>query len=302
MTRVNRRQFLKRTATATTTIATIGGAADSVAAGHAPPYVSTRNHFDDSANLVSGETTFSYDTSGNVPGVDTGCADDLTVFIHGWSKKSDGDAEQNAYNKIKEAGHDLYNNGYWGNVIGFTWDSDAGGGWDYGWGTAQDVAQQNGYKLAQFVVDFKYACPNATLRLESHSLGAQVLLSCLRVLHNSSWWTSNGHQIETTHLLGAAQDNEAPTTEWPDTYYAIRDQTRATFNYYSTDDDVLQWVYNSFEFDQALGETGAESGNTTSGNYTDFNATSQVGNAHSSYTDDCSDEVVYHMNNVGYYD
>ena len=299
---IQRRQFLKRTAATTTGLATFGVAADTATAGHSPPYVSTRGHFDDDANLVSGESTFSYDTNGTVPGVDVGCSGDVTVFIHGWDKKSDGDEEQNAYNKIKEAGHDLYANGYGGDVIGFTWDSDAGGGWDYGWGTAQDVAQQNGYKLAQFAVDFKYLCPNATLRLESHSLGAQVLLSCLRVLANSTWWTDNGHQIETAHLLGAAEDNEAPTLEWSDTYYAIRDQTRATFNYYSEEDDVLQWIYNSFEFDQALGETGAESGNTPAPNYTDFDATSQVGNAHSSYTENCSDEVVYHINNVGYYD
>jgi hypothetical protein len=283
-------------------LATLGAASGTATATHSPPYVSTRDHFDDSANLVSGETTFSYDTSGTVPGVDTDCVYDLTVFIHGWSKKDDGDAEQNAYEKITHAGHGLYNNGYWGNVIGFTWDSDKGGGGDYGWGEAQDIAQQNGYKLAQFAVDFKYYCPDATLRFESHSLGAQVLLSCLRVLDNSSWWTDNGHQIESTHLLGAAQDNEAPTLEWPDTYYAIRDRTRATFNYYSQDDSVLAWIYNTYEFDQALGETGAESGNTPAPNYTDFDATSQVGNDHSSYIDNCSDEIVYHMRYIDYYD
>ena len=194
--------------------------------------------------------------------MDTGCVDDVTVFIHGWDKDSDDDAEQTAYGKIKHAGHGLYDDGYWGEVIGYTWDSEKGDGSDYGWNEAQEIAQRNGYKLAQFAVDSKYNCPDATLRFESHSPGAQVLLSCLRVLDDSSWWTDTGHQIESTHLLGAAQDNEAPTLEWPDTYYAIRDQTRASFNYYSEEDDILEWIYNTFEFDQALGETGAESGNT----------------------------------------
>lgn len=298
---IRRRQFLKRAGT--TGLATLGAASGTATATHSPPYVSTRDHFDDDANLVSWETTTSYDTSGNVPGVDAGCVDDLTVFIHGWDKKSDSDdAEAQAYAKIKEAGHDLYANGYWGTHIGYTWDSDKGGGADYGWGEAQEIAQQNGPKLGRFLLDYKLACPSANVRLQSHSLGAQVLLSALRWLDSHSTWDYYGWRVETTHLMGAAQDNEAPTLEWPDTYYAILYETRATFNYYSEEDDTLEWIYNTFEFDQALGETGAESGNETPDNYTDFDATSQVGDDHSSYTENVSDEIVYHMRYVDYYD
>lgn len=296
---VNRRQFLKRSAVTTTGLAAFVGSAGTAAASDVP-LISTREHFDDSANLVSGETEFSYDTSGDVPGVDTSCADDVTVFIHGWDK-NDSDPEQAAHDKISYAQSKLAENGYDGTVIGYTWDSDKGGGIDYGWTEAQEIAQQNGPKLAQFAVDLKYACPNARIRFASHSLGAQVLLSSLRSLDGSSWWNDNGHQIYSTHLLGAAQDNEAPTQEWPDTYDAITNQVTGAFNYHSQDDSVLSWLYNTFEFDQALGETGYEEGNTPAPNYTEFDGTSQVGSDHSGYLDNLSDEIVYHMENVNAY-
>ena len=58
---------------------------------------------------------------------------------------------------------------------------------------------------------------------------------------------------------------------------------------------MLAWIYNTIEFDQALGETGAESGNTTPGNYSDYDATSQVGSNHSGYVSSLADEVVSDM-------
>lgn len=295
---IDRRHFLKRSAVTTTGLAAIVGSAGTAAASDVP-LISTRGHFDDDGDLKSGYGTFEYETSGDVPGVDTGCVSDLTVFIHGWNKNGD-DPEQAAHDKISHARDQLTANGYDGTVVGYTWDNDVGDGADYGWSEAQSAAQGNGPKLAQFAVDFKYACPNARIRFVSHSLGAQVLLSSLRSL-NGSWFTDNGYEVYSTHLLGAAQDNEAPTQEWDDTHDAVRDVTAGTFNYHSDADDVLQWIYNSFEFDQALGETGYEDGNTPAPNYTEFDGTSQVGDNHSGYLDNLSDEVVYHMEHVGYY-
>lgn len=80
-----------------------------------------------------------------------------------------------------------------------------------------------------------------------------------------------------------------------DGYYAVANETDATFNYYSEEDDVLKYAYNSFEWDQALGETGIESGNTAPSNHTDRNVTSQVGGDHSSYLANCSDDIVADM-------
>ncbi|WP_266076101.1 hypothetical protein [Haladaptatus caseinilyticus] len=301
MTNVNRRRFLKQTGVTATGLVALGAGTVS-AQRYGIPIVSTRGHFNDDGNLVASETQTSYDTTGDVPGVDTGCVNDLTVFIHGWHKKGDN-PEQDAKDKFLSAKNNLEGAGYNGTVIGYSWDNDAGSGdADYGWGTAQDVAQKNGVKLAQFAVDLKYYCPNTTLRFVSHSLGAQVLLSSLRSLDVTTWWDNQGHEVYSTHLLGAAQDNEAPTQEWMDTYNAITNETTATFNYHSHEDDVLQWIYNSYEFDQALGETGYESGNTPAPNYNEFDATSQVGNDHSGYLDNLGDEIVYHMNNVPSYD
>ena len=294
----NRRQFLKRSAVTTTGLAALVGSTGTAAASDVP-LLSTRGHFDDDGELKSGYGTFEYETSGDVPGVDTGCVGDLTVFIHGWHKKGD-DAPQSAHDKISQAQSELTSAGYDGTVIGLTWDNDVGGGVDYGWGEAQNAAQGNGPKLAQFLVDYKYACPSSTVRLVSHSLGAQVLLSSLRSL-NGSWFTDNGHEVYSAHPLGAAQDNEAPTKEWPDTYDAVSNVVGGMFNYHSHEDDVLQWIYNTFEFDQALGETGYEDGNTPAPNYTEYDGTSQVGDNHSGYLTNLSDEVVYHMEHVSSY-
>lgn len=301
MTNVNRRRFLKRTGVAGAGLAALGMGTGTVSADrYGIPIVSTRGHFDDDGNLTSGHTETGYDTTGDVPGVDTGCVDDLTVFIHGWHKTG-GDPEQEAEDKFLSAKNNLDAAGYDGTLIGYSWDSDAGGGIDYGWGTAQDVAQKNGVKLAQFAVYLKYYCPNTTLRFTSHSLGAQVLLSSLRSLDVTSWWNDGGYEVYSTHMLGAATDNEAPTKEWMDTYNAITNQTTATFNYHNEEDDVLEWVYNTIEFDQALGETGYEDGNTPAPNYVEYDATSQVGDDHSNYLDTLGDEIVYHMNNVPSY-
>ncbi|MFC4449238.1 hypothetical protein [Halorussus aquaticus] len=289
----NRRTFLKRSAVTTTGLALVG--TSGTAAAYDVPLLSTRDHYNDDGSLVSGESQYSYDTNGLVPGIDTGCAGDLTVFIHGWDKNSsESGAEQAAREKIQHARDELTGAGYGGTVVGYTWDNDVGGGVDFGWGEAQTVAQKNGAKLAQFAVDYKSQCPGSNVRFVSHSLGAQVLLSTLRSL-NGSWFTDNGYDVYSTHLLGAAQDNEAPTQENPDTYDAISNVVANAYNYHSHEDDVLQWVYNSFEFDQALGETGYEDGKTPAPNYDEFDATSQVGNDHSGYLTNLSDEIVSDM-------
>ncbi|WP_158057723.1 twin-arginine translocation signal domain-containing protein [Halorussus halophilus] len=298
----NRRQFLKRSAVATVGATTLVGASGTAAA-YDVPLVSTRGHCSDDGSLKSGVSQYSYETNGLVPGIDTSCVSDLTVFIHGWDKKSSSssDAEQDARDKIQQAETELTGSGYDGTVVGYTWDNDVGGGADYGWGEAQTAAQNNGLKLAQFAVDLKYYCPNVSLRFASHSLGAQVLLSSLRSLDVTSWWDDQGHEVYSTHLLGAAQDNEAPTQEWMDTYNAVTNEVTSQFNYHNHEDDVLQWVYNTIEFDQALGETGYEDGNTPAPNHHELDVTSQVGDDHSGYLSNVSDEVVYHMENTSAY-
>ncbi|WP_396610354.1 alpha/beta hydrolase [Haloferax sp. S1W] len=288
----SRRRFLKTTA-ATISGLTVFGATSGAAAS--VPYVSTRDHFDDDANLTSGHTARGYDTSGDVPIVDTGSVSDLTVFAHGWDKNRD-DPEQAALDKIAKADTKLSEASYDGAVVGYTWDSDKGDGWEFGWFEAQEIAQKNGRKLAQFALDVKRASPETTIRFASHSLGAQVIFSALRTLDGRSAWTDPGYKIETMHPLGAATDNEVPgKEEGRATYEAIRDRAGHVHNYHNEADDVLQWVYNTIEFDQALGETGVESGDTPPANYTDHDVESQVGDDHGNYLNTLGDDIVGDM-------
>lgn len=292
MTGITRRRLLRRTGGVTTGAAVLGGAAGGATAG-GMPVISTRGHYDtDTGELNDGYSHWDFETNGAVPGIDTGCVDDMTVFVHGWRND-----ESEAHDKMHEAKDSLVGAGYSGTVCGYTWDSDTGNDW----GDGEQIAQGNGYALAHALVQFKENCPGSAVRVVIHSLGAQVLLKALRVLDGWSRWEDPGFRVTSTHLLGAAQDNEAPTDEWPDTARAIRQETTASFNYFSEEDDTLEWIYNTYEFDQALGETGAEAGNETPCNYHDYDATSQVGDCHSCYLDTLGDEMVYHMAHVGWY-
>lgn len=288
-TMASRRRFLKTTA-ATFAGLTVFGATSGAAAS--TPYISTRDHFDDDANLTSGHTARGYDTSGDVPVVDSGSASEVFVFAHGWDKNSDN-PEQDALEKIAKADTKLTEAGYDCEVVGYTWDSDKGDGWEFGWFEAQEIAQKNGRKLAQFALDVKRASPGTTVRFTSHSLGAQVIFSALRTLDSRSAWTDSGYTIETMHPFGAATDNEVPgKEEGRDTYEAIQESAGHVYNYYNAADDVLQWVYNTIEFDQALGETGLEGGDTSAANYTDRDVESQVGDDHGNYLDTIADDIV----------
>ena len=292
MKQFTRRTYLKRTAAATTGLGVLGSTG--IASAHGYSIVSTRGHYNGDGSIKSGHSLTDYYTDGNVPGVDTGCIDDLTVHVHGYDNGEDA-----ALANFDEAYHNLTGNGYWGEVAGFSWDSNAPNKYDWndwgGFGTGQEIAQKNGYALAQFVLDFKWLCPDSSLRLTCHSLGAQVVLNCLRVLDGNQYWEGENFQFESVHLLGAAQDNEAPTDEWPDTYWPINNQVGTMYNYHSDDDSTLQNLYWPREADRALGETGYESGNTPAPNYVENDVTSQVGSNHSAYMVNCADEMVSHM-------
>ncbi|MCF2208380.1 alpha/beta hydrolase [Halobacterium salinarum] len=288
----HRRQFLTTAATALSG-ASVFGVAPATAAS--VPCVSTRDHFDENGTLTPENTARSYDTTSDVPVVDTDCVSDLTVFVHGWNK-SGSDPEQRALDKITTADTELTENGYDGAVVGYTWDSDKGDGLDFGWDVAQGIAQRNGRKLAQFALDVKRSCPETTLRFVSHSLGAQVAFSALRTLNDRSAWDSLDTTIQTVHPLGAATDNDVPTKETGRaTYDAIKAQTGSVYNYHNAADDVLQWAYGTIEFDDALGETGVESDDTPPANYTDRDVESQVGDDHSNYLNTVADDVLGDM-------
>lgn len=290
---MQRRQFLATTG-ATLAGTAVVGSATATAARTVPPYITTRGQFDqDTGELNSGYTTTEYDTVDTIPGFGGTSSSDLTVMIHGWSKNND-DPEAAARDRFADTKYYLEQAGYTGDVIGYSWDNDAGDGVDYGWSEAQVAAQGNGPKLAQFAYDWKQAT-GGNIRFTSHSLGAQVLFSAIRSVDDRADWNDAGHQIRTVHPFGAATDNEVPTYENEETYYATYYQVGQAHNYYNEADDVLQWVYNSFEWDQALGETGAESGNYIPPNYTDYDRTDSVGDEHGTYLEHIAPQLVSHM-------
>ncbi len=59
-------------------------------------------------------------------------------------------------------------------LVGFSWDSNTPLNKD-GWETAKRIAENNGPKLAQFILEFKSKCKDTDIRPVSHSLGGSVV-------------------------------------------------------------------------------------------------------------------------------
>lgn len=286
---MQRRQFLKQAGASTLGVAGLSSLAERASAqSRRTPLITTRNHFESFQNegepgLTESHTPTDYGTSGDVPGLDTACAGDITIFVHGWDT-----THEDAIESANEAQSALRQAGYAGTVVGYSWDADT-----Y-WGQAQPIAQRNGPKLANAVLTVKQQCPTSAVRLVCHSLGAQVVLSTLRTLAGWNAWTNPGYTIRSVHLLGAAAPNEAPTTRQPTTHDAIATQTTRTVNYHSSRDAVLWGLYTPIENTRALGQAGAETEHVPV-NYTDYNATGQVGFNHLSYMNSLANEIVTHM-------
>lgn len=276
---MNRRRFITGVSTAVIGTGILGSV--DPASAHGFPMVHTRDHFDSDGNRLEG--TWEYETNDDIFGAD---ADhDMTIMVHGWNNDH-GDA----WDKTNNAHHELIGAGYDGTVLGYSWDSDKGG-----WGDAKEIAHKNGYKLANLCQDLKYY-NDCDVRIVTHSLGVQVALWALMVLNGWSGWEDYGWRLDSVHFLGAAQDNECVTQEWDgERFEGIHQETVATFNYWNHDDNVLSWYYNTYEFDQALGESGAEDGNEVPHNYHDYEVTEQVGDDHGGYLDALGPEIVYHM-------
>ncbi|WP_128477481.1 DUF726 domain-containing protein [Halorussus pelagicus] len=275
-TGTSRRGFLKATTTAAVGAAglsAVGGTAvaDSpTTAATAPsdyPRISTRDHFDNSANLVSGETTDSYDRNGDWSALGDA---PLTLFVHGWDV-----SEQGALDAAYECQLALEGNGYANDVAAFSWDADKGSSWDGGWSDAKTIAEKNGEKLANFVTDWN-ADTGRDIRLIGHSLGARVSAETLVSLL-ADFGASDA--VTSVSLVGGAIDDQsvAQSGAYAD---AVRDGTMELHNYYSTNDGVLGNIYQTREFDTAVGEEGLDG--TPVANYTDHDVSSVV-SAHSDY-------------------
>lgn len=285
---VSRRSVL-RAAGVTIAGAGLVGSASTVSAGDKGgcddppkgyPRVTTRDHFDTtwygSVYLTDGNDGTNYGTAGDpIPGVDAPAADELLVYVHGWTNDDDG-----AVCSVAESDATFSSEGYDHPVVGFSWDADVG------WYTGTEIAERNGPKLAQFTADFREANPGVPVRYVAHSLGARVVLEAVRAL--DEWGRHD--DVATLSILGGAADDETVSI---DGAYgsSIERATGRTDNFWMDDDEVLNWAYGAAEWDSAIGNAGCEG--TPPGNYRDHD----VGYVpdHFSYNDDaegCIGDVV----------
>ncbi|WP_136717420.1 alpha/beta fold hydrolase [Halorientalis salina] len=275
-TAVSRRTFLRGAATAVVGAGGVTALSGPAAAksdsenAEAPdgyPRVSTRDHFDDNGSLVGGNTDQNYDVEGDLG------SGELLLFVHGWNND---DANDDDVNSAYECQLALEQNGYGGNVAAYSWDSDKGDSWDLGWSTAKDIAEKNGPKLANFVTD-----RSGPVRLVGHSLGARVAIFALQSLEDDF---GAADAVESVTLVGGAIARDAPSLDagWFDSEYGdhIEYATRQFDNFYADDDEVLEYVFETREFEDAVGEKGIDG--PAPDNYTDVDVTAGI-DAHGDY-------------------
>ncbi|MFL6483015.1 MAG: alpha/beta hydrolase [Nitrososphaera sp.] len=192
------------------------------------PLVSTRGHFNlDNGKLVGERNPTDYDAF-DIPGLQPGtsCPNEAVIYVHGvWTGKGSFLANlENETGVFNTARLSLSANYYSIPVIGFSWDSNTtitpNG---IGWSIAKAIAENNGPKLAHFMLDYKITCPDTDIRVIAHSLGAKVILNALLELTNNPLWnsssSSSNFKIESVHLMGAAVDNEQVSISHVDTDY-----------------------------------------------------------------------------------
>ncbi len=246
--------------------------------------VSTRNHFNPDTGELKPEYTMDEYDAINVPGLQVGsCPDEAVIYVHGFLR--DEDQAQEESDRINLV---LRSENYLIPVIGFTWDSnlappsffDFTGGWEEG----KKIANANGKKLAQFIVDFKGTCSDTDLRIIAHSLGSRVTFSAINSLFNEPLLN---FKISSIHLLGAAIDNEQVSLDASDCISnqpqlscsgkAIEKVVEKFYNLYNPEDNLLQRSYPEAEPDSALGLTGSESGiQIPTENYLEYNVRYEI--------------------------
>jgi pimeloyl-ACP methyl ester carboxylesterase len=208
--------------------------------------VSTRGHFDvgwDGAYRRDGVGPSEYETNGAVPGVDRGCASDVTVLIHGY-----GMDKADFGGKVTQLRTGLREEGYDGTIVGYSWDSDQPlVQW---WDTTQ-IATWNGPKLAAFTQACQNVCPGGRIRYVAHSLGARVALAALESLAEAG----ATELVDSVSLLGAAEGAKQASLDG-EYGAAIETSARSVENFWNSGDTILDTVYGIAEWEDALGCDG----------------------------------------------
>ena len=225
--------------------------------------VSTRGHFDfrttGELNPEHNLTDYVYyggviDNSSNTRENEILCPPEkeIAIYIHGeWTD------EMSANEQFNRTAMSLSVNNYSIHLIGFSWDSNTPFSVD-GWKIAEIVAEKNGPKLAQFILDFKNKCNDTDIRLVAHSLGAAIVNSSLVSLNNNHDWNrDNGSIIRSVHLLGAAVSRSAAASN--STFgNAIEKVVGNFYNLRNPEDNMLEYIYRYIENHDALGLLGIQ--------------------------------------------
>lgn len=227
------------------------------------PIVSTRGHFDtETRNLKEGISPTSYQVLGDVPGLaGNTCPPRLITFVHGYDKDETDAIE--SFNIAEESLVDP--------VVGVSWDSETGfwlspfNFWD-----ATDIADRNGRKLAQFLVDYADQCPGTGLHLVGHSLGARMVLRTVDVFYQRG-----GPKVDTVQLIGAAVEDDIFARF--DLIEPVEVKVGRFVNYFNRRDDTLRWALFGL-LDIPLGQQGING--DMPANYSEVDVTSCVGNNH----------------------
>ncbi len=184
-----------------------------------------------------------FETLGNVP--------EITIMIHGLRNNKSG-----ALTKFSIAQSRLKQLGYKYPVVGFSYDSNTRGvqykscekkATDVG----RIIARKNGHNLSKFIIDIKKKFPHLKIRLMGHSLGSEVILHALANLKNKTGIVDN------VYFFGASIPADSIT---PKKFGKILQKTvrRKIINYYSPQDEVLKYAYETGLIKIPLGYRGVQ--------------------------------------------
>ena len=239
------------------------------------PLISTRRHF----NLLTGKLNLLHDIKDYDYYYGDGFLlnsylhkNELALYIHGvWTDNT------SAKEQVDRTRLSLYTNGYQIPIIGFSWDSNTAVNTS-GWKIAKSIANKNGPKIAKFISDFKNKCPNITIRIIAHSLGAKVVESALITLNNDNnrkWNKDTLYNIASIHLIGAAIDDKSVSKNNP-FGNAIENIVNRFYNLYNPQDNALKYAYVKTENENPLGLYGLKKGEPSPINYTECNVMFEI--------------------------
>jgi hypothetical protein len=213
------------------------------------PRISTRGFYDlGSGKKLKNKSYNLYPTKffealGNVP--------EITIMIHGLRNNKSG-----ALTKFSIAQSRLKQLGYKYPVVGFSYDSNTRGvqykscekkATDVG----RIIARKNGYNLSKFIIDIKKEFPYLKIQLMGHSLGSEVIIHTLAKLKNYAGIVDN------VYFFGASISADSVT---PKKFGKILQKTVRCkiVNYYSPQDEVLKYAYDTGLIEKPLGYRGVD--------------------------------------------